>query len=135
MGMRSGNSVLCDTRDREDFPGCTRTANINWFCTVEGRDVSLCNTCNTAWRERARGDENFRLRCPLCIHVYLQSIGADSPFPNAATPVHSMYGPPLTGPIARALDEAMYQEGLLVDVRSKVLRRLGANEAMTEYQA
>jgi hypothetical protein len=39
-------------------------------------------------------------------------------------------GHALTGPIADAINDAMYREGILVDARARVLRRLGAQDIM-----
>jgi hypothetical protein len=39
-------------------------------------------------------------------------------------------GHELTGPIAEAINDALYREGILVDQRARVLKRLGSQPVM-----
>lgn len=119
--MRTSQGWWCDTRNNPDFPGCEEHAAISWTCVVEGREIGLCNSCNRAWRERAMLEPELSPRCPLCSHVILP----------VTTPARQpIAGHELTGPIAEAINDAMYREGILVDVRARVLRRLGAQDVM-----
>jgi hypothetical protein len=97
------------------------------MCPVEGREVALCGPCNAAWRIRAAAEEKLRNRCPLCASAQI-SVSAGVNPAETTRPVL----PVLTGDLADALDAAMFQEGLLVDVRRRVLRRLGADERVRE---
>lgn len=115
--MRTASGWLCDTRGR---PGCENDAAVAWFCTVEGREVALCGPCNRAWRARAAADPGLAVRCPFCAsHVA-------PPPPVRVTPTAPTSAmPPMAPDLASALDHAMFCEGMLIDVRQRVLSRLG----------
>ena len=120
--MQTQTGWWCDTRNDElNFPGCEEFAAVAWFCVIEGKEIALCGTCNRTWRARAAVDKNLQNRCPHCASF----VGVSGP-----APVQSPLVPPLSGPLADAIDKAMFTEGLLVDVRKRVLRRLGANVAI-----
>lgn len=128
--MRTATEWYCDTRDHPEFPGCEQKAALVWFCVVEGREIALCHSCNRAWRERAKADTGFGKRCPLCVHTYVAARDLPVIENRAGLPV-----PPLTGPIADSVDFAMYQEGLLVDVRQRVLRRMATDPKLAAFLA
>ena len=122
---RNSNEWLCDTLGREDYPGCERKAAVSLSCSVEGRSYALCRPCDATWKEKARGNTAMSLRCPLCVHIFLaQEAGTDVP-PAPARTDPLVHHAPLRGPLADAIELAMYQEGLLIDVRGRVLARLG----------
>lgn len=125
--MRTAHGWFCDTRNNEEYPGCEQDAAVAWTCTIEGRQIALCGSCDRAWRSRAANDDKLRHRCPLCAYAGIAvSTGTD---PNITTvPLN----PVLAGELAEAIDSAMFSEGLLIDVRKRVLRRLAADERMRE---
>jgi hypothetical protein len=111
-------SKLEDERCRANLRGCTGTQEIRIHCNTEGTDVSVCRSCATVWRLNARASGLYD-RCPLCA-LWKPEYAAHREAPAAPAI--------LTGPAADAIEAAMHQEGLLYDVRTKVLRRL-AKEA------
>lgn len=118
----------CALHERVDYPGCEHWAAVITFCTVEGRDYALCNPCSRAWKARCSGDAQMYARCPLCVHIYL---GTLPPQTGPSQPM--VHKSSLVGPLAEIIETAMYQEGLLVDVRSRVLARLGQDPRIAEY--
>jgi hypothetical protein len=132
--MRTSNEWLCDTIGRDDFPGCERKAAVSLSCSVEGRSYALCRPCDTTWKSKAAGNTAMSLRCPLCVHIFLAQ-EAGVPVPQAPARQDPMvHSAPLRGPLAEAIDFAMYQEGLLIDVRGRVLRRLANDPRMANTQ-
>lgn len=107
--------------------GCAGDAVLIMYCQAEGRAVPMCAPCNRAWRERARGDSGLAARCPLCAPSWLAT--QSSP---AVAAVPAPAGTMLSGPVADLLDAAMKAEGLLVDVRQRVLLRLGSEPSLQE---
>lgn len=99
-----------------------------WVCPVEGREIAQCAACNAAWRAIAAANGGLlRNRCPLCAHAEIAVSGAVDPRETTRA-----VDPVLVGPLAEALDRAMFSEGLLIDVRQRVLRRLGADSQVRE---
>ena len=112
--MRQGNTWLCDLRGS---PGCENAAAITFICQVEGRQAALCRSCDRGWKIYARENPGLEVRCPNCAPQFL----LNRPGPGAALPAGD---PILTGPIAEMIDRAMYSQGVLIDIRRKVLARL-----------
>jgi len=114
--MRNAQGWWCDLRNEpEEHPGCERKATTTFVCVIEGREVALCNNCNRIWRERVKLEPEQANRCPLCSkHAIPVTMPARQP----------ALGRALAGPVAEIIDDAMFREGLLVDVRARVLRRL-----------
>lgn len=84
----------------------------------------LCASCAAIWRERVvHNAMQLANRCPLCeTH--------DQGRADAAAPVRALAAPvPLTGAAASALDRAMHMEGLLPDIRQRILSRLASDAA------
>jgi hypothetical protein len=103
------------------YPGCTLIPTTRIYCRTEGRSVLSCLPCHQAWRNKvhASASETFRLelRCPCCAEWHPEGAG---PSRTVTEVLHE----PLTGAVAQAIDTAMHAEGLLHDVRIKVLSRL-----------
>lgn len=129
---RNSNDWLCDTLGREDYPGCERKAVIALSCHVEGRQYALCRPCDATWKKKASGNAGVSLRCPLCVHIFLAT-EAGAPVPQAPARQDPMvHSAPLRGPLADVVDYAMYAEGLLIDVRGRVLRRMASDPRTKE---
>lgn len=129
---RNSNEWLCDTLGRDDYPGCERHAAISLSCSVEGRSYALCRTCDATWKSEAGGNPQVSLHCPLCVHIFLAK-EAGVPVPPAPVRTDPMvHSAPLRGPLADAINHAMYQEGLLIDVRGRVLSRLANDPRLQE---
>jgi hypothetical protein len=94
--------------------GCQNPPAVRIHCETEGFDLRACSAHWTEWRERAARDGLERF-CPRCAGKY------QSPGP---TRVRQLPFSPLTGAAADAINAAMHAEGLLQDVRIKVLQRL-----------
>lgn len=120
--MRTALEWLCDT---PDAPGCQRDANVASMCQVEGREFALCRSCQSLWKNRVSADPAMAVRCPNCLPSYLrtEAIRKDNATPPKDRPA------PLTGSVADALDHAMFMDGILPDVRHRVLCRLAAEAA------
>ena len=121
--MRTHSAILCDNRGTDDAPtpGCLRNAATSFVCAVEGRDVDLCEICNRNWRLMAHSNPALTGRCPNCAYLAL----ADRtplvvPDPEGSMGVANY----LDSPLAQIFDKAMMKEGLLIDVRQRVLLRL-----------
>ena len=111
--MRTATEFLCDLRDR---PGCQHTAGSTFICKVEGREVALCGNCLRWWREHALANPGLEFRCPNCAPQFLAN--KETRPANAPAPVL------LTGPIADLIDQSMYRQGILIDIRRRVLADL-----------
>lgn len=103
-------------------PNCQEIPSNRIYCKTEGRSVLVCNADLKAWRDRVASTtaerHRLELKCPLC---------ADwSPDQRKQLPPQVTIT--LQGSAAEAIDKAMHAEGLLVDIRQKVLTRL-AQEA------
>jgi|HubBroStandDraft_5_1064220.scaffolds.fasta_scaffold00014_73 hypothetical protein len=109
----------CDIRER----GCDISAAVSWVCGVEGIQISACKKCWTTWKARVAADSSLGMRCPRCSKIP----------PRAAEQALHNYRQtgtePLQGIIADALDSAMFREGILGDVRKRVLVRLRNEES------
>lgn len=103
------------------FDGCQGTPSVRISCRVEGASLMSCGFCHGEWQRRVGIDESGKLkdRCPRCATWNQYQTGA-----RAAEPMP----PPLEGVTANVIDAAMHSEGILLDVRQRVLRRL-AKEA------
>jgi hypothetical protein len=98
--------------------GCTGQPEIRIHCNTEGTDVTVCRNCASVWRANATAQGLYD-RCPLCA-TWKPAYAAHREAPAAQIL--------LTGAAADAIEHAMHAEGLLLDVRTQVLRRL-AKEA------
>lgn len=112
------------TRPQEELcqvngPNCSRIPSNRIYCRTEGRGVLTCAPCHADWRRRATGNEiqGLQDKCPLCADW--NGVTGPPRVPVEQTPATS-----ITGPASNAIDAAMHAEGLLVDVRRKVLQRL-----------
>jgi hypothetical protein len=106
-------------------PDCRTIPSQRLYCKTEGRGVLICEDDLKTWRNRVTSSstDTFRLalRCPMCADWAPTGLRNTSPAPTVVTVT-------LQGSAAEAIDRAMHQEGLLVDVRQRILRRL-ANDA------
>jgi hypothetical protein len=115
--MRTNDSWKCDVR----YDGiCKDDAVVAWLCPVEQVEISACRPCNEAWRNAARTNSYLAQRCPRCAKSEKARVNT-SP---VVVPIK-----PLTGIVARALENAMFAEGILIDARTRVLKRLAVEEA------
>jgi hypothetical protein len=108
----------CDIKSK----GCQTDAVVTFVCKVEGVQVSGCRPCYDTWRTLAGTSELIAQHCPRCYRAPARVPAAV----RGAVPL-VRGSDPLTGVIADAIDAAMFREGVLGDVRKKVLVRL-ANE-------
>jgi hypothetical protein len=99
------------------YVGCQQTPDVRITCIVEGASLMSCHSCHKAWQGQVQSVPGFENRCPRCA----EWAGWSGAKPAVVREVPEQT---LTGPVATALDAAMHAEGLLVDVRQKVLRRL-----------
>lgn len=107
------------------FTGCSGERSIRIHCVVEGADMTVCLNCSGKWRMLAINPE-YKDRCPRC-----------SRHPRPPAPIRQpppLPGPLLSGPVADAIDKAMHQEGLNIDVRERVLRRLHHDASVLESE-
>jgi hypothetical protein len=110
--MRTGDEWLCDIK----YQGlCKRLAVTAWICPVEGVEIAACTPCVQTWRAAASVNTYLATHCPRCAKT-------GQPATTVPAPQHS--DRPLTGIVARALESAMLAEGVLIDVRTRVLKRL-----------
>jgi hypothetical protein len=107
--MRTSESFLCDIK----FDGCGVNAVRAWLCQVEQTEVAACSNCSEAWKDLVRDDPTLLPRCPSCAKARINR-------PRARVPMAG----PITGLVADTVDEAMRIEGVLVNIRQAVLRRL-----------
>jgi len=117
--MRVGSEWLCDTRAE---PGCQRNAALTFICPVEGREVSLCLNCDRVWKAFARRSPELGRRCPGCAPIYIEQHRIEIEVHQVR--ISGADDEVLTGPLADALSAAMRSEGILIDVRRRVLVRL-----------
>ena len=103
---------------------CQTVPSNRIFCKTEGRSVLICDNDLKRWRDRVSSTNaerhRLQLRCPIC---------ADwaSP-PQLPSPIAPRtISPQLQGPVAAVLEKAMHAEGLLTDVRTRVLQRLASD--------
>ena len=99
------------------FPGCSSSPDVRITCIVEGASLMSCHSCFRVWQKESAANPGFENRCPRC---------AGWAGWSGAKPAveRGQAGELLTGPVATALNAAMHAEGLLIDARERVLRRL-----------
>ncbi len=116
--MRTQNEWLCDTPQN---PGCETLAFNARLCSVEGSEVALCRPCDARWKEQVRSDRRLQNHCPRCAPRYLASL--ESLASGSGEVRADSEGVP-SGPVYDQVEQAMFAEGVLIDVRRRVLRRL-----------
>ena len=105
---------------RVNGPHCNITPSQRLYCNTEGQSVLICNQCLKEWRDRVSSSDAERhrlgLRCPLCADWSAPQHAQTTTFQNVTITIK--------GSVAEAVDRAMHAEGLLVDIRKRVLERL-----------
>lgn len=126
--MQRGNEWLCDTPDE---PGCQQNAAVAFICQVEGRQCSLCRSCDAVWKGFARRDSDLWPRCPNCAPSYIARREASRNVDAVQITrereerrITQPDAPMLTGPLAEVFDNAMARAGVLVDARHRALAEL-----------
>jgi len=117
--MKRNGERVCDTLTAR---GCQREVATVMFCTVEGRDIELCRHCHAEWRRYVGAVPALQPRCPRCAPSYVKTHSAE--IEAARLRISGEDAIPLSGPLAEAISKAMFSEGVLVDVRRRVLVRL-----------
>jgi hypothetical protein len=120
------NSWTCDIKAK----GCLFAAVVSWICKVEGIQISGCRKCYEDWRARAAHSPELAMRCPRCERQAPKRAAATEAAPSRKV----AHTPPLGGIIAEALDSAMFREGILIDTRLRVMRRLAAEDPWLNSQ-
>ncbi len=114
--------------------GCLTNAHTSWTCKVEGIQISACESCWVTWRGLVATDPSLQNRCPKCVKALTRVPAAlRIAAGKGGTSVPSATEP-LRGVIADAIDTAMHKEGVLADVRRKVLLRLATEEPWLNFQ-
>jgi Zn-finger nucleic acid-binding protein len=108
-------------------PECLGIANNALMCRREGSRVWMCSPCLKEWRRLAQQQIELQDCCPRCADAYLNRIRS-SPMPPRTE------HPTLKGSAARAINEAMRQEGILPPQRQSVLRRLHRDASWLEFE-
>ena len=76
----------------------------------------------TRWQQLARSNTQLSIRCPLCAPAWAELHHLE--IEVSRVHIAGEPDPVLQGPLAEALDTSMREEGILVDQRLRVLRRL-----------
>jgi hypothetical protein len=121
--MRTEDGVFCDIRNKKTGRVCGNQANYVHPCKIEGSEFAFCKGHEAEWKAQTTNQPNFQVRCPRCLPQFLASVDARLLRPVSSLPE------PITGPLADAIDMAMYREGILTPIRMNVLRRLGKNDS------
>lgn len=100
----------------ESYGDCTGAREVLLSCATEGVGCYVCANCARRWRAIAKGSGNVR-KCPRCFRL------PETPQPSRPVPQEH---PAMTGDVAMAVISAMHAEGILEDVRARVLKRLTA---------
>lgn len=117
--MRNEDGIWCDYENAT----CKKIATYVHKCQVEQSEFAFCQNHEKWWKARTHGNHEYQIRCPRCLPVYLERIRQPS------SSVQSILPDPISGPIADAIDDAMYRQGVLGPDRTMVLRRLAASES------
>jgi hypothetical protein len=117
--MRTEDGVFCDI-GRNTKQSCHTQATYIHSCNIEGSEFAFCHKHEIEWKARTSHQPDFQIRCPRCLPQYLQTVT------NARNRNSNSLPDPITGPLADAIDMAMYREGILTPTRLNVLRRLAA---------
>jgi len=109
---------------------CTRIPGTRIYCKTEGRSLLACPECLKAWRAqvtRSPSEQSrLSLRCPKCADwAPEKKQKKQKPRPPASQSA-------LKGDVADAINRAMHAEGLLQDVRERVLQRLARDAPWLE---
>lgn len=113
-------TILCDT---PEWTGCEQRAAVAWTCQVEGREVTLCRSCDRLWKDHARRDPRLFARCPNCA----KSV------PASATEPPKLGMSDLLGTyLSVAIDRAMHRAGILKPSRDAVLKILDTDMSVWE---
>lgn len=110
-------AMRCDT---QEWPGCKLLAAVSWVCTREGRQVRLCQSCDTAWRQHARGNSVLSVCCPNC----------SNSIPEVMLPADEGYKDLLGRYYAHAVNEAMRKAGVLEPIRKTVIKMLDTDMSL-----
>jgi hypothetical protein len=100
------------------LPGCTGHFSFLLMCETEGASMMVCHACQAYWAEHY-----VPRRCPRCAKW-------EQPEEKRLPPAMRL---PLTGSVAVAVDSAMHKEGLLADVRTRVLETLAHEHPWLQY--
>lgn len=120
--MRNENGIWCDV------PGgngriCGKPAIHVANCKVEQSEFAFCEGHKKQWNGKTHGKPDQQQRCPRCLPGYLARTG--HPDANKV-----QLPPPITGALARAIEDACHREGILAPTINRVLQRLAATESM-----
>lgn len=119
---RPAPAYVCGAR----YSGCVSVPGYSWTCETEGAEIKMCTQCIGQWRIRAQNIPQLRQRCPRCADL---AVCADAAGEVSAAPALPSR---LSGAAALAIDHALHMEGVLPDVRERVLKRLSAEAAWLE---
>jgi hypothetical protein len=114
--MRTEDGIWCDVKK------CRIKAFRIHSCNVEQSEFAFCEQHNKDWVEKTRGTQQA-FRCPRCLPNFLTQQENAANLPNHAL---VQLPPPIVGPLAMAIEDAMMREGVLSHNRIKVLQRLAA---------
>jgi hypothetical protein len=106
---------------------CKVDAWNSWTCKVEGIQISACSSCWADWQTSVRADPALTERCPKCTRAPARVPTALRIADKNGTSV-TRAKEPLRGVIADAIETAMHKEGVLADVRTRVMFRLATEE-------
>lgn len=121
--MRTEDGVFCDM-DRNTNKPCRKQATYIHSCKIEGSEFAFCHKHEIEWKARTSHQPNFQVRCPRCLPQFLASTENSSHSTN-----QNGLPEPITGPLADAIDMAMYREGILTPTRINVLRRIAGTDS------
>jgi hypothetical protein len=113
--VRTEDGVWCDT------PKCKQKAVRIHQCSVEQSEFAFCEGHNKDWVLKTRGTQQA-LMCPRCLPAYLARQGNGDALNRPVVQLP----PPIIGPLALAIEDAMMREGVLGHTRQRVLQRLAA---------
>lgn len=103
--------------------GCLNTPSVRLICETEGLPRLSCYPCYLAWRQNLRDNPHNAPFCPRCVN---RTRNSNSLITQKSTTA------PLTGPVASILNNAMFAEGVQLDVRNRILQRLAYENAWIE---
>jgi hypothetical protein len=99
------------------YQGCQKTPDVRITCITEGASLISCHSCFRIWQQQSPEISGGENRCPRCADWQPERM-----------PVRTFVrAEPLHGTVAEAIDRAMHAEGLLLDIRRKVLERLAGD--------
>lgn len=103
---------------------------VHWTCKTEQIEIQLCEECMDDWRAQRKLDPSLGIMCPRCVVNRRQAAIERARVKEwQAMPLLADVSDEVLG----AVETAMAAEGILLDIRDRVLSRLIHGDPNTRH--